>query len=163
MGNIIEISTGLRGKVTQINMRSSVITTFDNIEIIIPNSTLMQNNVINLTFSDDVRRLHVPFGIAYGSNIDDVIKIILNSLEKSNLIYIKHMTDKLPSVKMKSMAASSVDFELLVWINENPNENGIGSSTLSDFLIFIYKTLLENNIEIPFPQMDINIKKEISC
>ncbi len=163
VGNVIEISSGIRGKVSQINMRSSVITTFDNIEIIIPNSTLMQNNVINLTFSDDVRRLHVPFGIAYGSNIDDVIKIILNSLEKSNLIYIKHMTDKLPSVKMKSMAASSVDFELLVWINENPNENGIGSSTLSDFLIFIYKTLLENNIEIPFPQMDINIKKEISC
>ena len=60
VGNIIEISTGLRGKVTQINMRSSVITTFDNIDIIIPNSTLIQNNVINLTFSDDVRRLHVP-------------------------------------------------------------------------------------------------------
>jgi len=43
------------------------------------------------------------------------------------------MTDKLPSVKMKSMAASSVDFELLVWINENPNENGIGSSTFQIF------------------------------
>ena len=163
VGNVIEISSGIRGKVSQINMRSSVITTFDNIEIIIPNSTLMQNNVINLTFSDDVRRLHVPFGIAYGSNIDEVIKIILTSLEKSNLIYIKHMTDKIPSVKMKSMAASSVDFELLVWIHENPNENGIGSSTMSDFLIFIYKTLQENNIEIPFPQMDLHIKKEISC
>ena len=159
VGNIIEISSGIRGKVSQINMRSSVITTFDNIEIIIPNSTLMQNNVINLTFSDDVRRLHVAFGIAYGSNIDEVIKIILSSLEKSSLIYIKHMTDKLPSVKMKSMGASSIDFELLVWINENPNENGIGSSTMSDFLIFIYKTLQENNIEIPFPQMDVNIKK----
>lgn len=159
VGNVIEISSGIRGKVSQINMRSSVITTFDNIEIIIPNSTLMQNNVINLTFSDDVRRLHVSFGIAYGSNIDEVIKIILSSLEKSNLIYIKHMTDKLPSVKMKTMAASSIDFELLVWINENPNENGIGSSTMSDFLIFIYKTLQENNIEIPFPQMDVNLRK----
>jgi len=159
VGNVIEISSGIRGKVSQINMRSSVITTFDNIEIIIPNSTLMQNNVINLTFSDDVRRLHVSFGIAYGSNIDEVIKILLSSLEKSNLIYIKHMTDKLPSVKMKTMAASSIDFELLVWINENPNENGIGSSTMSDFLIFIYKTLQENNIEIPFPQMDVNLRK----
>jgi len=60
-------------------MRSSVITTFDNIDIIIPNATLIQGNVINLTFSDDVRRLHVPFGIAYGSNIENVIKIILDS------------------------------------------------------------------------------------
>ena len=48
-------------------MRSSVINTFDNIDIIIPNSTLMQNNVTNLTFSDDIRRLHVPFGVAYGT------------------------------------------------------------------------------------------------
>ncbi|MEZ4694599.1 MAG: mechanosensitive ion channel [Aliarcobacter sp.] len=76
VGNIIEISTGLRGKVTQINMRSSVITTFDNIDIIIPNSTLIQNNVINLTFSDDVRN-YIPFGVAYGSNVDDVIKLYL--------------------------------------------------------------------------------------
>ena len=163
VGNIIEISTGLRGKVTQINMRSSVITTFDNIDIIIPNSTLIQNNVINLTFSDDVRRLHVPFGVAYGSDVDDVIKIILESLASSSLIYIKTIADKEPRVRMTAMGASSVDFELLVWISENPNELGVGSSNMSDFLIFIYKILQENNIEIPFPQMDIRLKKELSC
>lgn len=163
VGNIIEISTGLRGKVTQINMRSSVITTFDNIDIIIPNSTLIQNNVINLTFSDDVRRLHIPFGVAYGSNVDDVIKIILDSLASSSLIYIKNIVDKDPRVRMTAMGASSVDFELLVWISENPNELGVGSSNMSDFLIFIYKTLQENNIEIPFPQMDIHLKKETLC
>ena len=163
VGNIIEISTGLRGKVTQINMRSSVITTFDNIDIIIPNSTLIQNNVINLTFSDDVRRLHVPFGVAYGSDIDDVIKIILESLASSSLIYIKNVADKEPRVRMTAMGASSIDFELLVWISENPNELGVGSSNMSDFLIFIYKTLQENNIEIPFPQMDVRVKKELTC
>lgn len=163
VGNIIEISTGLRGKVTQINMRSSVITTFDNIDIIIPNSTLIQNNVINLTFSDDVRRLHIPFGVAYGSNVDNVIKIILDSLASSSLIYIKNIVDKDPRVRMTAMGASSVDFELLVWISENPNELGVGSSNMSDFLIFIYKTLQENNIEIPFPQMDIHLKKETLC
>ena len=161
VGNIIEIGTGLRGKVNQINMRSSVITTFDNIDIIIPNATLIQNNVINLTFSDDVRRLHVPFGIAYGSNIEEVIKIILSSLEKSDLIYIKTNLEKLPKVRMTLMGASSIDFELLVWISENPNENGIGSSTMSDFLIFIYKTLQANSIEMPFPQMDVHIKQPI--
>ena len=142
-------------------MRSSVITTFDNIEIIIPNSTLMQSNVINLTFSDDVRRLHVAFGVAYGSDLDEVKKIILESLEKSDLIYIRNNPEKKPVVRMILMGASSLDFELLVWINENPNENGVGSSTMSDFLIFVYKTLMKNNIEIPFPQMDINVKKEI--
>ncbi|MEZ4694598.1 MAG: hypothetical protein R2837_11570 [Aliarcobacter sp.] len=64
---------------------------------------------------------------------------------------------------MTAIGASSVDFELLVWISENPNELGIGSSNMSDFLIFIYKTLQENNIEIPFPQMDIRLKEGLSC
>ncbi|MFA9239784.1 MAG: mechanosensitive ion channel domain-containing protein [Candidatus Paceibacteria bacterium] len=159
VGHIIEIGTGVRGKVSQINMRSSVITTFDNIDIIIPNATLIQSNVTNLTFSDDIRRLSIPFGIAYGCDIDYVIKTILDSLSNSSLTYIRNTPEKAPKVRMTLMGTSSIDFELLAWISENPDENGVGSSNMSDFLIFIYKTLQENNIEIPFPQMDIHIKK----
>lgn len=161
VGNIIEISDQFRGRVTQINMRSSVINTFDNIDIIIPNSTLMQNNVINLTFSDDVRRLHIPFGVAYGTSSDLIIDIILKSLHESNLIYIKDDESKPPKVWMTGMGTSSVDFKLLVWINANTNKSGVDSSNLSDFLIFIYKTLQENNIEIPFPQLDLHIKRPL--
>ncbi|MDZ7818874.1 MAG: mechanosensitive ion channel [Aliarcobacter sp.] len=160
VGNIIEISDQFRGRVTQINMRSSVINTFDNIDIIIPNSTLMQNNVINLTFSDDVRRLHIPFGVAYGTDCDFVTKIILDSLKETSLVYINDDTSREPKVWMTGMGASSVDFKLLVWVNANTNKSGIDSSNLSDFLIFIYKTLQKNNIEIPFPQMDVHIKKD---
>ncbi|MDD2290892.1 MAG: mechanosensitive ion channel [Aliarcobacter sp.] len=161
VGHIIEIASGVRGKVSQINMRSSVITTFDNIDIIIPNATLIQNNVINLTFSDDIRRLNIPFGIAYGSDIDHVIKIILESLNSSSLTYIRSTPEKAPKVRMTLMGPSSIDFELLVWISENPDENGVGSSNMSDFLIFVYKTLQANNIEIPFPQMDVHLRKEL--
>lgn len=160
VGHIIEIGTGVRGKVSQINMRSSVITTFDNIDIIIPNATLIQNNVTNLTFSDDIRRLSIPFGIAYGSDIDHVIETILESLSNSSLTFIKNTPEKAPKVRMTMMGTSSIDFELLVWISENPDENGVGSSNMSDFLIFVYKTLQSNNIEMPFPQMDIHIRKE---
>ena len=160
VGNIIEISDQFRGRVTQINMRSSVINTFDNIDIIIPNSTLMQNNVINLTFSDDIRRLHVPFGVAYGTSSDLVIEVILDALKKSYLVYIQDDESKEAKVWMTGMGASSVDFKLLVWINANTNKMGVDSSNMSDFLIFIYKTLQNNNIEIPFPQMDIHVKKD---
>ena len=162
VGNIIEISDQFRGRVTQINMRSSVINTFDNIDIIIPNSTLMQNNVINLTFSDDIRRLHVPFGVAYGTSSDLVIDVILQALEQSDLIYIKEDDNRAPKVWMTGMGASSVDFKLLVWINANTTKAGVDSSNMSDFLIFIYKTLQKNNIEIPFPQLDLNIKKPLA-
>ena len=160
VGNIIELSDQFRGRVTQINMRSSVINTFDNIDIIIPNSTLMQNNVINLTFSDDIRRLHVPFGVAYGTSSDLVIEVILDALKKSDLVYIQDDESKEAKVWMTGMGASSVDFKLLVWINANTNKMGVDSSNMSDFLIFIYKTLQNNNIEIPFPQMDIHVKKD---
>jgi small-conductance mechanosensitive channel len=61
---------------------------------------------------------------------------------------------------MTGMGASSVDFKLLVWVNANTNKSGVDSSNISDFLIFIYKTLQKNNIEIPFPQMDVHIKKD---
>ncbi len=161
VGHIIEIGTGVRGKVSQINMRSSVITTFDNIDIIIPNATLIQSNVTNLTFSDDIRRLNVPFSIAYGLDIDYVIKTILESLSDSSLTYIRTTPEKAPKVRMTLMGASSIDFELLVWISENPDENGVGSSNMSDFLIFVYKTLQANNIEIPFPQMDVHLRKAL--
>ena len=160
VGNIIEISDQFRGRVTQINMRSSVINTFDNIDIIIPNSTFIQNNVINLTFSDDIRRLHVPFGVAYGTSSDLVIEVILDALKKSDLVYIQDDESKEAKVWMTGMGASSVDFKLLVWINANTNKMGVDSSNMSDFLIFIYKTLQNNNIEIPFPQMDIHVKKD---
>ena len=159
VGHIIEIASGVRGKVSQINMRSSVITTFDNIDIIIPNATLIQGNVINLTFSDDIRRLNIPFSIAYGSDIDYVTSIIIESLSNSSLTYIRSTPEKLPKVRMTLMGTSSIDFELLVWISENPDENGVGSSNMSDFLIFIYKTLLEHDIEIPYPQMDVHLKR----
>jgi small-conductance mechanosensitive channel len=159
VGHIIEIASGVRGKVSQINMRSSVITTFDNIDIIIPNATLIQGNVINLTFSDDIRRLNIPFSIAYGSDIDYVTSIIIESLNNSSLTYIRSTPEKLPKVRMTLMGTSSIDFELLVWISENPDENGVGSSNMSDFLIFIYKTLQKHNIEMPFPQMDIHLRK----
>ncbi len=165
VGNIIEVAAGVKGKVTQINMRSSIVKTFDNVEFIIPNSTFIQNNIINLTLTDDIRRIQIPFSIAYGSDVEKVIKIILEDIDRSNLVYMKNEDDKekLPKVWMNAMGTNSLDMMFLVWIHVNPTRDGIESSTLSEFLIFIYKTLQANNIEIPFPQLDINIKSNNSC
>lgn len=161
VGNIIDIDGETKGRVTQINMRSSVITTFDNIDVIIPNSTLMQNNVTNWTFGDDIRRLNIPFGVAYGTDAKYVINLIKEELDKSNLVYIKDDMTRLPNVWMTGMGASSVDFKLMVWIHTNTNKAGLDSSNISDFLVFIYETLNKYEIEIPFPQMDVHLKKEI--
>jgi small-conductance mechanosensitive channel len=156
IGDTIEINDMLRGRVTDMRIRSTTIKTFDNVDIVVPNSSFIQNNVINWTLEDLTRRLHIPFGVAYGSDIEEVKKVVLDELEQSDLKYIRNDKDKHPEIWMVAMNNSSVDFELLVWIEWDnklrPN------SFKSDFLILIYKALNKHGIQIPFPQLDLHVK-----
>ena len=156
IGDLLEISDTLKGEVTDIRIRSTTIRTFDNIEIIVPNATFIQSNVINWTLEDSIRRLHIPFSVAYGSDFDQVKNIVLDAVESSDLDYVRNIKSKKPRVWMTAMGASSLDMELLVWINSNSDKMPFKS----DFLVLIYKTLNEHGIPIPFPQMDVHLKKE---
>ncbi|MDO8454832.1 MAG: mechanosensitive ion channel, partial [Sulfurimonas sp.] len=90
IGDVVQISDSLRGRVTDMRIRSTTIKTFDNIDIIVPNSSFIQNNVINLTLEDLSRRLHVPFSVAYGTKIELVKATVLDELENSGLVYVKN-------------------------------------------------------------------------
>lgn len=156
IGDLLEIDGTFKGEVTDIRIRSTTIKTFDNIEVIVPNATFIQQNVINWTLEDKIRRLHIPFSVAYGTDVDMLIETLLGALEKSSLNYLRNHTEKKPKVWMTAMGGSSLDMELLVWI-----KSGIKDMPLpTDFLILIYKTLNEHKIEIPFPQMDVHLKKD---
>jgi len=161
IGDTIELSDTLRGKVTDMRIRSTTIQTFDNVDIVVPNASFIQNNVINWTLEDKTRRIHVPFGVAYGTEVEDVKKVVLDELKQSALVYIKNDIDKAPEVWMVAMNNSSVDFELLVWIEWaskfRPN------ALRSDFLILIYNALRKNGIQIPFPQLDLYVKEAPSA
>ncbi len=157
IGDTIEISDILRGRVTDMRIRSTTVRTFDNIDIVVPNSSFIQNNVINWTLEDRIRRLHIPFGVAYGTDAELVKKVILEALEQSGLNYIRHDEEKAPQVWMVGMGSSSVDFELLVWVEW---DNKVRPSAIkSDFLILVYNTLNANGIAIPFPQLDLYVKE----
>ncbi len=119
IGDVIEINELLKGTVSDVRIRSTTIKTFDNIDIIIPNSSFIQNNVINWTLDDPSRRLHIPFGVAYGTKIEKVKEVVLKELFESNLIYIRGVKDKEPEIRMEMMNSSSVDLELLVWVKTN--------------------------------------------
>jgi len=157
IGDTIEINDVMRGRVTDIRIRSTTIKTFDNIDIVIPNSSFIQNNVINWTLEDTTRRIHIPFGVAYGTEVDAVKKAVLDELTSSSLTYIRHDPEKQPEVWMVGMNSSSVDFELIVWV-EWANKHR-PSALRSDFLILIYNALRTHGIEIPFPQMDLYVKQ----
>ncbi len=157
IGDIIEIDALLKGTVTDIRIRSTTIKTFDNIDIIIPNSSFIQNNVINWTLDDVTRRLHIPFGVAYGTKIETVKEVVLTELDNCDLIYIKDVKDKEPEIRFDNMNMNRVELELLVWVKANDKFRP--NSLKSDFLILIYNSLYKHNIEIPFPQLDLHLKK----
>jgi len=121
VGDYIQIDADTRGEIIDISMRSTVIRTNDNINLIIPNQAFIQNNVINWTLGDDIVRFRIPFGVAYGCDIDKVEKIVLEALEKSNLPYVKKSNkyDVTPRVVFLEMGDSSLNFELFVWVRGN--------------------------------------------
>jgi len=159
VGDYIEVSDNLRGTVKDIQIRSTTIITNDNIEVIIPNQTLFQNNVINWTLTEKVRRFRIPFGVAYGTDVDKVKRVVLDALEKSGINYIKDVPGKTPEIRMIAMSSSSIDFNLDVWVEGD--DVIYPRRTTSKFLIMIYKALNENGITIPFPQLDIHVKEPI--
>jgi potassium efflux system protein len=157
IGDTIELSDTLRGRVTDMRIRSTTIKTFDNIDIVVPNSSFIQNNVVNWTLEDLSRRLHIPFGVAYGTKVEDVKQAVLEELAQSRLTYIKDDETKQPEVWMVAMNSSSVDFELLVWVEWL---NALRPNALrSDFMILIYNALYKHGIQIPFPQLDLYVKQ----
>lgn len=157
VGDYIEISGDFRGRVTDIRMRSVSIRTNDGVEVIVPNQTFIQNNVINWTLSDDTIRLHIPFSVAYGTEVDRVREAVLGAVEESSLDFVRKDPEKSPVVWMTAMNSSSVDFSLIVWIY---GKSTIAPSTArSNFLILIYEALNRNGITIPFPQLDVHIKE----
>ena len=157
LGDYIEVSDTIRGTVSDMKMRSTTITTNDNIDVIIPNSSFIQNNVINWTLENDIRRVHIPFSVAYGTPNEKVEKVILEELKHAKINYVSMPPKYTTDVWMTAMGSSSVDYELLVWVRGQSTLRPAG--TKSDFLKFIYKTLNKHQIEIPFPQLDLHVKE----
>ncbi len=157
IGDYVELDDTLKGYITDIRMRSTTINTNDNIDIIVPNQRFIESNVVNWTMRDNLRRFFIPFGVKYGTDPQQVMDIVMKAVMESEYRNEIHdAPDKRNRVIMTGMGDSSVDFELLVWIEGAKMRRP--KRTKSEFLVLIYKVLYENNIEIPFPQRDLHIR-----
>ncbi len=156
VGDYIEMPDQLRGHVMDIRMRSTTINTNSNMDVIVPNQDLIQKHVINWTMSDEIRRFDIPFSVAYGTQAEKVIDVVLEALQQSDSADLHESPKHKSSVVMVNMNRSSVDFELLVWLE---GDNILyPKTTMSRFLILIYNALNANGIKIPFPQRDLHIR-----
>ena len=147
--DVIEVD-GLVGKVEKIDIRTSKILTRNNITIVVPNSKLTSENVINWSHNRDIARFSIKIGVAYGSDLDKV-KYILESLAtQHNSVDAKHE----PEVRFADFGESSLDFELLFYSSEMFRIEKIKS----DIRFEIDRRFRKEGISIPFPQRDVHLK-----
>ena len=150
IGHRIEVG-GVAGQVQKINLRSTIVVTNDNITIIVPNSNLIANPVTNWSYGDPKVRLRLPLGVAYGSDVEKLRRVLLE-VAAANPAVLKTPP---PSVRFLAFGDSSLNFELAVWTVDMARSP---TRFRSELYFAIERTLRENNIEVPFPQRDLRLR-----
>jgi len=152
-GDWIEVGETL-GVVTDIYLRATKVRTRDNIEYLIPNSDLISNTIVNYSLSSPLIRIELPVGVSYNADPHDVERIMLEVAEKEPLVsnYEK------PVVRFVEYGDSSINFELLFWIDVR----AVPRRKVRSVLYFaIFDELKKADIEIPFPQRDVHIRSKV--
>ena len=149
IGDVLEID-GDVVKIQSIGLRTSKGLNTDDISIIIPNSLITTNKVINWSHQTKKTRFRIEVGVAYGSDVDMVIKILEESAFEHPDISDRELTE----ARLVNFGNSSLDFQVLFF---SKNTFRI-SKVKSDIRRIINNKFAENNIAIPFPQMDLHLK-----
>lgn len=155
IGDYIVLDSGERGCVTHIGIRSTRILTRSDEEITIPNAIMGNTKITNETAGPYSKyRIRIQVGVAYGSDIQEVRKVLLSATE--NIKGIE--SDPEPRVRFRTFGDSSLNFELLCWISE-PVLRGRVSDQVNEA---VYNLFNKNEIKIPFPQRDVNLRKFVN-
>ncbi|WP_231626192.1 mechanosensitive ion channel family protein [Novosphingobium sp. AAP83] len=153
-GDVIAVTDGKGnsfGEVKKIGIRAVSVTTRDNREYLIPNENLMTQQVENWTHSSREVSINIPVGVAYGSDLDQVEKLLLEAISATPRV----LNFPSPGVLLSAFGPNSIDLIVVVWIDDP--EAGIGN-VRSDVLWRIWRCFKDNGIEIPFAQQDITLK-----
>lgn len=148
-GDVVEVG-GTQGRVRKISVRATMVETFDNALIIVPNSEFVASRLINWTRNSRTVRKEIKIGVAYGSDTAVVMRILL-ATANANSNVLKYPP---PSVNFADFGASTLDFSLSFWVRDYD----VGTSTASDIRLEIEKEFRKQRIEVAFPQLDVHIK-----
>ncbi len=137
------------GDVQSINLRTTIVTTNDRISIIVPNSRLVSQRVINWSYGDPRARISIPVGVAYNADVDLVTETLILAAEDIENV----LSDPAPKVQFLKFGDYSLDFRLLVWTRQPRRHPQIKS----DINYRIEKLFRERGIEIPYPVQDLRL------
>jgi small-conductance mechanosensitive channel len=149
VGDIVELDR-IVGKVKSISVRTSKIETRDRIVIIVPNSKLVSDNVINWSHKRDITRFNIKVGVAYGSDVKLVMKLLIDSAVSHPDV----AADPPPKARLIDFGESSLDFELLFFTRKMFDIEFVRS----EIRVMIEEKFRENGVTIPFPQRDLHLR-----
>jgi small-conductance mechanosensitive channel len=150
-GDVVEI-TGTSGKVREIGMRATTLTTFEGADVVVPNGTLLSEKLINWTLSDMDRRIDVNIGVAYGNDPRKVMDLLLEVTKATPGV----AEDPEPAVVFAGFSPSALDFGIRAWTNQF----GEWVTIRSELSVRVYDALKAAGIEIPFPQQVVHLRSE---
>ena len=149
-GDVIVVGDSF-GHVSKIGVRAVSIVTRDGKEHLIPNENLMTQEVENWSYSTPNVRVHIPVGVAYGSDLELAQRLMIEAAKKPSRV----LNSPEPSVWLRAFGESAIEHDILVWIADP--EAGVGN-VQSEILNAVWKSFQEHGVEVPFPQRDIHIK-----
>jgi small-conductance mechanosensitive channel len=148
-GDIVEVS-GTSGKIREIGMRATTLTTFEGADVVVPNGTLLSEKLINWTLSDMNRRIDVNVGVAYGTDPRRVLEILMDVARATPGV----ASTPEPFVVFTGFGPSSLDFGVRAWTNDF----NTWVATRSDLTLRVHDALRDAGIEIPFSQHDLHLR-----
>ncbi|HXH02401.1 MAG TPA: mechanosensitive ion channel domain-containing protein [Candidatus Competibacteraceae bacterium] len=155
VGDFVELASGIQGEVREINVRSTLINTNDNVDIVVPNSEFMNTKVTNWTLLEAYRRIHLPFRVAYGTDKERVRQAVLEAAEALPHT-LRGIPGRNPAVWLVGFGENGYDFELVVWIT--PRAVKRPSNVHAAYMWEIDTALRKHNIPVPLPQRDLHLK-----
>ncbi|WP_025916656.1 mechanosensitive ion channel family protein [Herminiimonas sp. CN] len=145
------IETGQRsGEIKSIGIRASILRTWDGAEVVVPNASLISNEVVNWTLSDRQRRIEIPLGVAYGSDPEQVIALLIGVAAAHPEV----LAQPAPDAFFEGFGADALNFRLRCWAGQYDRTGPIRSQ----LCIAVSKALAGAGIELPFAQRDLHLR-----
>lgn len=156
VGDFVELEDGMHGEIVEIGTRSTRLRTNDYVNILIPNSTMLQNRVINWTYTEAPRRMHVPFSVIETADKTTVRDVVLKAAWR--LPFTLPDTDVRKSqVWLKDFAGNGLDFELIVW--PDPESCRHPAAMQAAYTWAIHDALSAAGIDNASPQLDLRLER----
>jgi small-conductance mechanosensitive channel len=152
-GDVISVA-GQMGTVREVNLRATVVTTGDNVDLLVPNSRLLEETVVNWTHSSSIVRAKVPFGVSFTADPQRVMALALEAAKQHPEV----MSEPAPEAWLLRMGDNALEFELQVWVDIRLS---VRPRVTTALYVDLLSRLQAEGIEVPFPQRDLHLRSGI--